>query len=506
MKTPSIILTSQFTTPKAKSFSDYLKYMTRKEALLEKKNSLNDSEQVELSKINNVVSNYDMEQGDSYLTSSYEKERTKKEEEAAFILKSKKSFEGTDPDFEKYISYMSRQYALEKKESLSTAEEKELEVVRKKNSKHADKDIEDKIPQFKQGIFSINKDKMTSADLEEVNNIVKNSQKKGSVFYQDVISFDTDFLIKVKLYNPESNELDEQKIQYASKKMMESMFKDENISSGYWFASIHRNTDHIHIHYGTVETTNTRKLIPVKEDGIEYLAPKGKRKQETIDNMKSTFANSLVDRTAELSRISELRNTLVKDIKDSYGQEKEQRHQQNMLNELYEELPTNKKNWQYGSKFISNNTREKIDFLTESLMKDNPDYQEFIKKTEEESTYRKELYGESNRDGKDYAVNKKSDIHKRLGNSLLTEMKRSMSVAERNRELYKYAKMNPTNSSVNNSNTNYKHQQKMKKPFVNRKNFHQIKRSLNDDYNKYLAEKDYERVQQKILQEQQSSR
>ncbi|WP_430051045.1 relaxase MobL [Niallia taxi] len=76
------------------------------------------------------------------------------------------------------------------------------------------------------------------------------------------------------------------------------------------FASIHRNTKHIHIHYGTVELKNTRELINVKENGASYLTPKGKRKQKTIDNMKRTFANALIDRTAELSRISELRNTL----------------------------------------------------------------------------------------------------------------------------------------------------------------------------------------------------
>ena len=508
MKSPGIILTSQFTTPKAKSFSDYLKYMTRKEALLEKKNPLSESEQAELEKINGVVSNYDMEEGEAFLTSSSKKGLNKKEEEATAILRSKKSFNGDDQDFEKYISYMSRQYALEKKENLSAAEEKELEVVRKKNSSYSDKKIDTQSPQTRKGLFSINKEKMTSEDLEDVNSIIKSAQKNGSVFYQDVISFDTDFLIQEKIYNPDSNELDEQKIQYASRKMMESMFKDENINSGYWFASIHRNTDHIHIHYGTVEAVNTRKLITVKEDGVEYLAPKGKRKQETIDNMKSTFANALVDRTAELSRISELRNTLVQDIKETYNKETEQSPEQKLFSVLYKELPTNKKHWQYGSKYITNETREKIDLLTESLMKNNPNYQEYIKKTEAESTYQKELYGESKRDDKDYAANKKRDLQKRLGNSLLSEMKKNVQATERNSEIYKVAKVYPQNSLSEKERSATKQTKNQpvsrKKKLVSHKSMYQIKKSLNDDFDKYLAEKDYERVQQRILQEQQN--
>lgn len=38
MSSPGIILTTQFTTPNAKSFTSYLKYITREEALLKKMN------------------------------------------------------------------------------------------------------------------------------------------------------------------------------------------------------------------------------------------------------------------------------------------------------------------------------------------------------------------------------------------------------------------------------------------------------------------------------------
>ncbi|WP_437834526.1 MobP2 family relaxase (plasmid) [Niallia taxi] len=506
MGKPSVILTSQFTTPQAKSFSTYVNYMTRKEALLENKKHLTEAEEKELSRIHEAVDRYDIEQGKSYLYGYAQENVSEKEAEARVILKSKSQF-NSDKDFAKYISYMSRQYALEKQQSLSLVEEKELEIVKKTISKLPNSKqlyMEKKTPstEIKEGVFSIDKDSLTTNDLEEVHEKIKKAQNNGSVFYQDVISFDNEFLIKGKLLNPQTNELDEKKIQYASRKMMDKMFEDEKMESGYWFASIHRNTEHIHIHYGTVELKNTRELITVVEDGVSYLAPKGKRKQKTLDNMKSTFANALIDRTAELSRISELRNTLVDEIKQTYAV-KDYQDQKKLLNDIYGELPFNKKHWQYGSKHVTDQTRNKIDKITESLMRNNPHYKEYLEKTEEESSFRKGLFGETNRTEKDYGINKKKELQKRLGNALLAQMKKQTNAAEvmkRNYQDNPYSKKVSQESSYK-EKMNYK-KSIYKKPLISRKTMHQLEQAVNDDYAKYRAEKEHEQVQQRIAWEQ----
>lgn len=504
MGKPSVILTSQFTTPKAKSFSTYVNYMIRKEALLEREKSLTEAEEKELSTIQGSINKYDMEQGSAYLLGNKEADLSEKEVEAKTILKTKNEF-NNETDFIKYISYKSRQYALEKKKRLSLDEEKELEVIKHSISNLSNENIirEEKTPslEIKEGVFSIDKDSLTTKDLEEVHETIKKAQNNGSVFYQDVISFDKDFLIKEKLLNPETNELDVKKIQYASRKMMDSMFKDEKIESGYWFASIHRNTKHIHIHYGTVELKNTRKLMTLEEDGVSYLAPKGKRKQKTIDNMKGTFANALIDRTAELSRISDLRNTLVVEIKKTYA-DKEFKKQKKLLEDIYSELPSNNKHWQYGSKHVTDQTRNKFDKITESLMKNNPRYKEYLEKKEEESSYRKELFGNTKRSEKDYGLNNKKDIQKRLGNALLAQMKKQTTASEvmkRNYQDNPYSKKN--NASSYKKNTNYI-KSSYKKPLISRKTMHQLERAVNDDYAKYRAEKEHEQVQQRIAWEQ----
>lgn len=521
MGKPGIILTSQFTTPNAKSFSNYVKYMTRKEALNERVSSLTNEETRELERINQAVKNYDMKKGVSYLSEDDEKQLSERQEEATTIIKSKDMF-NDDTDYIKYISYMSRQYALEKKKDLTDTEKKELEVVKKRVARY---DTSNENPfinshSVKDGVFSINKEKMDAKDIGEVNEIIKNAQNNGSVFYQDVISFDTEFLIKEKIYDLVTNKLDEKRIRHASHKMMDKMFEDEDIQSGYWFASIHRNTDHIHIHYGTVETKNTRPLISVEEEGGQYLAPKGKRKQKTIDNMKSVFANALVDRTVELSRISFLRNTLVQDIKDTY-QQKDNLMQKTLLENLYEDLPSNKKYWQYGSKYISENTRDKIDKITDSLMKDNPHYKEYFERTEEESNYRKDIFGDSERSEKEYAINKKKDIQKRLGNSLLKELKRHSESLNQNRSTYKEINEPPMNKvrievkgDIHKINESPKTEVQSKgylskknhKPIMSYKDINRLKSAINDDFDKYRAEKDYDQMQQRIAWEQQKNR
>lgn len=500
MSKPSVILTSQFTTPEAKSFSNYLKYMTRKEALKENEKSLSSIELKELSKLEVVIDSYDIKIGNSVAALDTEV-LTEKEEEALNILQRPEHFKEKEFDYGKYIDYMGRQYALNNKKSASIEEKKELSVVRKKIFNMVGiKGKEDEIhPEISKGVFSIDKEVMTNDDVKKVSSIVKDAQKNGSIFYQDVISFDTDFLIKEGIYNPKKDYLDEHRIQNASRNMMDKMFEDEQIESGYWFATIHRNTDHIHIHYGTVEMKNTRQLITVKENGVEYFAPKGKRKQQTIDNMKSTFANSLIDRTAELTRISELRNTLVEDIKESYGDKKNKRELK-LLKDIYEELPSNKKHWQYGSKYMPEIAREKIDVLTNSLMKDNKNFKEYVEKTEEESFYRKELFGESSRTDKDYASNKMKDINKRMGNALLKEMKNGSLQVEKNRSIFIKDKQN--NSSMWQKNNNRFNG----KLAATNTNLRKIKRVLNDDYDKYRAEKEYEMLEERIQREQQKNR
>uniref|UniRef100_UPI00344F1272 MobP2 family relaxase n=1 Tax=Carnobacterium sp. TaxID=48221 RepID=UPI00344F1272 len=491
MAKPSIILTSQFTVPTAQSFTKYMNYITRKESIEKNKDGMSSEEtQKELAKINELIIKYDIKYDIGQSSVDKKKILDNKEKEALSIIGNKNMFAEPDTDYIKYIAYMSRNYALERKDNKTDQEKKEQERIRKKIVSYTYKDesqTDDRT--HVAGLFTNNKSKLSQEDLEEAKDIVRNAQQNGSIFYQDVISFDTKFLIKEGILNPNTQKLNEERLKQASQKMMDNMFKDEKINNGFWIASIHRNTEHIHIHYGTVEKRNTRKAISVTKDGVEMLEPKGKRKQKTIDNMKSTFANTLVDRNVELAKISQLRNTLVQDIKINYQlSNKKDKTNTILINQIYEELPIDKGNWQYNNKLIKPETKEKINMVTNNLMETNPNYKEYIKKIEEEDSYRISLYGESNRSSKNYSTNKKDEIQQRLGNSLLKEMKNKNSTVVQVKNL---KINNRTNHSDNKSKINY-----------NKYNLYMFTKVLNDDYEKYRAEKDYEHMKQQILMEQ----
>lgn len=512
-KSPGIILTAQYTIPKQKSFTTYIDYCTRKKALLQDGHTLTSTELQELNRLEFALDSFEMEI-DSTSSSKGKKDISKKEGEAKAILTSPEKF-NTESDFVKYVSYMGRRYALESKKKMTKTEEEELNLLNKHiedlspEKNKDDQVIETEGEEILPGVFSKDKNIITQNDLIDIKNLMEKSQNSGSVYYQDVISFDTDFLVKNKLYDPQTDTLDENRIRIASHKMMQQLFKDEQIeeSNGFWFASIHRNTDHIHIHFGTVEKENRRKVVKKEVNGKTYYEPKGKRKQRTLDHMKTTFANSLVDRTSELSRISNLRNDLVQEVKEQFQQSKEKKQDRKLvlLQEIYDGLPSNKKDWTYGSKKMPKTTRDKIDELTALLMKDNPVLKEYKEAVEKESDFQKELYGESGREDKDYAKNQMKDMYKRMGNSLLKELKKKKPYEEN--PLYKFQQKNEQikkkyERGRSEKRGEYSKYSKYKPPLIRKKDVRNIEAALNDDLTKWRAEREYEIVQQRIARQQ----
>ena len=120
-------------------------------------------------------------------------------------------------------------------------------------------------------------DEVKGSDLKEIKQIFQRGQQKGSIIYQDVVSHDNSYLEKIGLYDPKTDTLDEEGLKAAGRKMMETLFEKEQLNeTGYWMATIHRNTKHIHIHFAVVEKKNTRKPYTESENGVSYIVPKGK--------------------------------------------------------------------------------------------------------------------------------------------------------------------------------------------------------------------------------------
>ncbi|WP_218924526.1 MobP2 family relaxase, partial [Bacillus cereus] len=119
----------------------------------------------------------------------------------------------------------------------------------------------------------------------------KTAQKNKSVLWQDVISFDNERLEKHGIYNSESKMLDEEKLKDVTRKAMDVMMTKERLrDTAIWSAAIHYNTDNIHIHVAMVEPVPSAGRIISK--GRFKGMHRGKRKQKSIDAMKSKVVNS----------------------------------------------------------------------------------------------------------------------------------------------------------------------------------------------------------------------
>lgn len=437
-KQPAIILTSKFTSSYSnKSFGKYLGYMARKEAL-EGKEYLTQEEQDELKRVTTQARELDV-YGKFFSVRTYKDDSLAKRE-AKTYLNEKNFAELSNEEFGKYLGYMSRIEALatkKDKNGLTVREENELKRVKKATSKLGDvHPMKDKVAI---GTFTQDLDKVRLEDFQHIRDKLNEGQANGSVMWQDVISFDNNFLEKIGILNRSTGELDETLLKNATRKMM-SVFEgqmDPPLYKPYWTASIHRNTDNIHIHIATVEAENHREMIKrakmVRSKATGELVPtgefiyqsKGRRPLSVIDAMKFTFANEITNNSKLTKEISDSRNNVRANLQETFKRLIDRDDFQKNLDEFAKHLPESRRDWNY-SYFEKNDPegKSKLDKLTESLVKDDPEYQKFVKEVKNYQQNRQELYGKSKRKSKNYAENKLKDIRRRNGNTLLHELAR----------------------------------------------------------------------------------
>ena len=326
-----------------------------------------------------------------------------------------------ESDFSNYLNYLGRQQALEKNNSRSEGEELELATIEKKiknmeqknnSPKNYDNHLEVR------GLFDKENDTLTSERKEFYKEFFSRASNNGAFLFQDVVSFDTKFLIEQGIFDPTTKQLDSTKLKQAGRLMMKKYFELENLEeTGQWVGAIHYNTEHFHIHFSTTESQNTREMITItdRKTGQKKEVRNGFKKQKTINQMKATFVNQLIDRSKELEKISQLRNHLVVFVRESNHELQLKRQ----LNDLKKILPVEKKKWQYNR--LSSTIKSKINETVELLLKENKDFNQFKQLIKEEGKFRNSLYRKE--DKNEYYQNKMKDMNVRFGNALLKNMK-----------------------------------------------------------------------------------
>lgn len=317
-------------------------------------------------------------------------------------------------------------------------------------------------------LFTSDRDFLSEDESKKLKRCFSIAQENGSFMWQDVFSFDNEWLDKHGMYDRRTGALDEKRLMEAVRNSMTEMIERENFDSLIWSASMHFNTDNIHIHIASVELNPTRYT---NEDGfMQY---------KNLYRMKSKFANTLIDRSKEQKKINDImRNNIINGKKEiSFHQDIEMKR---LVTEIIKRLPEDKRQWQYGYNSL-HEVKPLLDELTSYYIKNykKDDFEELINSLDDEEEYLKEVYGEGEKHFyKNYKKNKIDELYYRMGNSLLREIKTEV------------IKKNDNKSFIKNySYTNL---------VLTAKDIKRLKKVFDKDFEKIKNELAYERLQREI--------
>ncbi|CUQ30325.1 MobP2 family relaxase [Clostridium baratii] len=328
-------------------------------------------------------------------------------------------------------------------------------------------------PEKSGSLFTESKDYLTDEDKNLLKQMYSLAQEKGSIMWQDVFSFDNEWLEKHQLYDKKTHTVDEKEIRKAVRKTMNELIEKENLQGLIWSASLHYNTDNIHVHIASVE--------------LNVSKTRGKRKPKTLINMKSKFANTLIDRTEEREKINNIiRKNIIGDREN--GDFLKDKEMKKIVNNIIKLLPEDKKQWNYNYNSLSE-VRPYLDKLTKYYIENykKKEYKELIERLDKEEIELKEIYGEGEKFRyKDYKKNKIDELYVRMGNSSLKEIKNYLDLQKYDNNLYK-----KTNKSINNK----------KIISMTSKDIYRIKKALRKDFDNIKNQIVYERLQKEIEQD-----
>ena len=317
-------------------------------------------------------------------------------------------------------------------------------------------------------LFTSDRDFLSEDESKKLKRCFSIAQENGSFMWQDVFSFDNEWLEKHGMYDRRTGALDEKRLMGAVRNSMTEMIERENFDSLIWSASMHFNTDNIHIHIASVELNPTRYT---KEDGfMQY---------KNLYRMKSKFANTIIDRSNEQKKINDImRNNIINGKKEiSFNKDIEMKR---LVTEIIKILPEDKRQWQYGYNSL-HEVKPLLDELTSYYIKNykKDDFEKLINSLDDEEEYLKEVYGEGEKHFyKNYKKNKIDELYYRMGNALLREIKTEV------------IKKNDNKSFIKNySYTNL---------VLTAKDIKRLKKVFDKDFEKIKNELAYERLQREI--------
>ncbi|EOD5840846.1 MobP2 family relaxase [Listeria monocytogenes] len=220
-------------------------------------------------------------------------------------------------------------------------------------------------PNKSTGLFDSTGEYISKERRKDYVQYFKLAQERDTILWQDLFSFNNEWLEEYGLMDTKTNEVDETRLMNAVKTAMDTLVKMEGLQDYKWVASMHHNTEHRHFHVAGVELNPSRlwkwhnvykkdyrgryvldevgKKIPT---GNKVFQPTGVRKKETLKKIKSVFVNQLIQSAEALKAIDHVaRQEIVGSIKAAKAFQVESQQEKEMLANLYLKLPKDKRLW-----------------------------------------------------------------------------------------------------------------------------------------------------------------
>lgn len=263
---------------------------------------------------------------------------------------------------------------------------------------------------------------LTHKQHHELADKIIEAQKNKSMLWQGIVSFNPDFLERAKLYDPETGVVNQRAIKRAVQKAIPEMLKQEelNVPETFWWADVHLNTNHVHVHIGISQTKNTRPL--------KFGEPKGRFQTKSLKKIKSIVHREVEDKVSRKQDINLEKkiDELKKDVVDQLKENLQQQHQQKILEQIWHALPKykDKRRWR-----ASNNSYDfrEAKLLTGKLVDDflktdlNQDYEEYLSAIKQKDSDNREKYGQNIPDS---IPKNQKDLHDYLMNRVFNELRK----------------------------------------------------------------------------------
>lgn len=208
------------------------------------------------------------------------------------------------------------------------------------------------------GAFDSDTDILSKEQLDNYRKLEVESQRQGCPKYLGIISFENKFLKDNNIMNS-FNEIDHGLLKEYTRQGINALIKTSKklkIDNVYWVASIHENTDNIHVHYELLEYKRCENRCKKYKD-------KDMIETKAFEKLKSKMANLISPRIEMKNNIIKISRELAKtDLKEEFT------NTDSRIANLHKIINSSSKprKWQYGS-------YEKTDGHAEDPMKEEID-------------------------------------------------------------------------------------------------------------------------------------